>query len=103
MYKQHKIYIARHLHILNIDLCQNLPEPPTFGGLFRYELSHKLNGEDWILLVYRSTSRHLRGMGEKGHTATRLGAAGQKYDWVYLDEHAMEASEVNYGLGNQSD
>jgi len=39
-----------------------------------------LSGEGWILLFYRSISRQFQSQGEKSHTSTRSGAAGQEYD-----------------------
>jgi len=42
-------------------------------------LSRQLKGEYWIPLFYRSISRQFQSPGEKSHTATRSGTAGQEY------------------------
>jgi hypothetical protein len=39
-----------------------------------------LSGEDWIPLFSRSILRQFPSLGEKSHTATRLGTADQEYD-----------------------
>jgi len=61
-------------------------------------LPRLLNGEDWILLFYRSISHQFQWLDEKTHTATRFGTACQDYGWVYL----FQTNKPTVGEARQS-